>query len=561
LYEAKDYAAALTILKQLKPFYTQTKDAGMTSLIGFAALETGENQLALDSFYQAAEWTDDEEYWLFLVDARIRLGQVEEAQKILDGLPQSKERDQRIDALLGLRAAKAFDSGQPALAEQMLLESKTPLSAGNLELLGWTQLRQDKLNAASASFEASYRKKPSSGAAQGLAFSHQRLKSTDKLIALADSLKGSLVDLSNDPAVREQIATGNLARISVNGQGQLVLDAASAYTPPSPGVTITVGPSYRHRNGDNGQGKLDVTGISVLGEWVGATDRVNVKLDQFIADNGATRQSSMNSPYALWRHRTDDDLELSLGLGISPTGGELPAKPIGEMGIASYAAKNGWNARLFRQSNLESILAMSGSYQANTPLGASATWGQVLEEGITLGGYVTLLEDWKTEGTLTAARITGVGVADNSKIAFWGRALRPISGLDGWRVGADMYTSSFDKNLSYYTPGFGGYYSPQFSLNLGPAVAYEQQLGQVKINAYASLGWGYVTQASADGNPLTGTDPGKYPSSSSSGLATHLDLDAQLPLGRNWTLGLNLGGLSSPGYEEWRARLYASHNF
>ncbi|MDD2892611.1 MAG: tetratricopeptide repeat protein, partial [Halothiobacillaceae bacterium] len=133
LYEAKDYKGAIVLLKETLPFYIRTQDAGMVSLVGFAALEAGENQLALDSFRQAAEWTDDEEFWLVLVDAHLRLEQPEEAQKILDGLPKSKERDQRIDALLGARASKAFESGQYTLAEKMLLEAKAPLGAANLE--------------------------------------------------------------------------------------------------------------------------------------------------------------------------------------------------------------------------------------------------------------------------------------------------------------------------------------------------------------------------------------------------------------------------------------------
>lgn len=564
LYDAGDYAGALVILKQLKAFYVRAKDAGMISLIGFAALNAGENQLALEAFRQAADWTEDEEYWLFLVDAHLKLDQMDEAQKILDSLPKSKERDQKIDSLLGVRAAKTFESGQYSLAKKMLLDATAPLGAGNLELLGWIQLRLGKLNEAAASFEAAYRKKPTPGAAQGLAFTHQRLKSTDKLIVLADTLKGPLLDLTKDPAVREQIAAGNLSRIAVDGQGQLLLGSAGSYTPPSPGVSVSVGPSYRQRNGAEGQGKLDVAGVSVLGEWVGEKDQVAVKVNQVTADNGETRQSGMNSLYALWRHQADDHLEYSLGLGVSPTGGVLSAKPLGEMGLASYNTDYGWNAKLFRQANLESILSMSGSSQASSTPGSRLEWGQVLEDGINLGGYVTLpgdLKDWKAEGSLTAARLTGEGVADNTKLAFWGRLLRPIEGWDGVRMGADIYTSSFNKNLSYYTPGFGGYFSPQASINLGGVAVYEGRLDAVKLNAQAGLGWGYAKQAAADGNPLTGSEPGKYAGYSSNGLATHIDIDAQLPLDRDWTLGLNLGGLSSPGYEEWRAWLYARYYF
>ena len=386
-----------------------------------------------------------------LADAQIRLKHADEAQKTLDGLPQSRERDQRIDALLGVRASKAFESAQDAQAEKILLDAKTPLSAGNLELLGWIQLRQGKPDEAAASFEASYRKKASSGAAQGLVFSHQRRNSIKALIALADELKGPLLELTDDPAVREQLAAGQWSRIAADETGRLVLGAAETTAPTPPGVSMRVGPTYRQRHGDAGQGKLDVAGVSVRAEWVGAQDKVSVRGDQFRADNGVTQQSGMNTLYALWRHQTEDALELSLGLGVSPTEGILSAKPVGELGLAHYTAEHGWNAKLFRQTNMESILSMSGAYPQDAA-GQAQPWGQVLEDGLSAGGYVLLpgdLSDWKVEGSLTAARLTGEGVADNRKLAFWGRALRPITDWAGWRAGVDLYSSTLDKNMCY----------------------------------------------------------------------------------------------------------------
>ncbi|MEW5839026.1 MAG: cellulose synthase subunit BcsC-related outer membrane protein [Pseudomonadota bacterium] len=560
LFEAKDFKGSLFILKQMQPKIIAGKDAGMISLLGYAALNAGESQLAIDSFKLAAEWTEDEEFFFALSDTYVQLKQPEEAKKVLESLPQSKDRDRKLDELLGVEVNALFQSGQYGAAEKMLLDSKFPLGASNLELLGWIQLRLGKLAEAAASFEASYRKKPSRGAAQGLAFSHQRLKSTDKLIVLADSLKGPLLDLTQDPAVRESIAAGKLNRIGVDADGKLTLAGAGSYAPPDPGLSVAVGPAYRQRNGDDGQGKLDVVGVTAVAEWVDDKNRVTIRARQFQADNGETREDGLSSVYALLRHQGDEGLEYSAGLGISPAGGAISPTPVGELGVASYGAENGWNAQLFRRTNEESILSMSGLYD---PV-SRQTWGQVMENGLTLGGYYTLpdmLKDWKAEGSLTVSQLEGQGVADNQKLAFWGRALRPIDGVDGLRAGAVLYASAFDKNLSYYTPGFGGYFSPEASVNITPALVYEGALGDVELKTQAGLGWGYAKQASADGNPLTGQDPGKYPGGSSSGLASFLDLDAQLPLDKSWTLGLNLGGQSSPDYEEWYAWLYARYYF
>lgn len=560
LFQAKDYKGALLILKQMQPKIIAGKDAGLISLLGYAALNAGEDQLAIDSFKMAAEWTEDEEFFFALSDTYVQLKQPEEAKKVLNSLPKSKDRDRKLDELLGVEVNAIFQSGQYSAAEKMLLDSKAPLGAGNLELLGWIQLRLGKLAEAAASFEASYRKKPSQGAAQGLAFSHQRLKSTDKLVVLADSLKGPLLELTNDPAVRETIASGQLNRIGVDGKGKLTLANAGSYSPPNPGLSVTVGPNIRQRNGDNGQGKLEVAGATAVAEWVGESHQLSVKARQFQADNGEIRENNLSSIYALWRHQSAHGLEYSAGLGISPAGGVITTTPIAELGIASYGAESGWNAQIFRRTNEESILSMSGLYDPQSKY----SWGQVMENGLTLGGYFTLpdaLKDWKAEGSLTLSQLEGKNVADNQKLAFWGRLTRPIEDVEGLRAGLVLYSSAFDKNLSYYTPGFGGYFSPEASVNITPALIYEGSLGALELKTQAGLGWGYAKQASADGNPLSGQDPGKYPGGSSSGLASFLDVDARLPLDKNWALGLNLGGQSSPDYEEWYAWFYARYSF
>jgi len=79
---------------------------------------------------------------------------------------------------------------------------------------------------------------------------------------------------------------------------------------------------------------------------------------------------------------------------------------------------------------------------------------------------------------------------------------------------------------------------------------------RVDIEARTGLGWGWNRQASADGNPITGKQPGKYAATRDNGLAYHGQLQAIWNITPTWQMGLHASGQKGPEYTDWRGGLF-----
>lgn len=554
-FDAKRYEDAAHILKQGWPQILEYQDFGMMSLLGYAAMHNNDAETSLMAFGKAAELTEDDQFYLPLADALLHFGRLDEAKAVLDKMSPSPERDERRLTLTLKQAQKAFDTGLYPQAEMILLEQRAQLPAGGLELLGWIQYRLGKLEAAAEQFEQSYRKSPSQGAAQGLVFSLHRLKRHAHLLAIAQAQPGPL-DALLPPAVREAIARG-ASQFSVDSQAQLSLASGSAPSnDASPGVRLSIAPSIRHKKGTPGEGKLEQANIPIQLTWQGAQDEVQLTLTA--QKNDDEREAIRgNGLYALWKHHSEEGLEYRLGLGRGPEGGLLDPAILGEAGLGYYQDDWGLGGRLFRRGNEESLLALQGKPHPTIP---GAAWGRVIETGLSLDGYKRF-GPWQSLASVTASRLTGEGVADNHKLEVYARALHPLQAIPGLALGPELYASHFDKNLSAFEPGHGGYFSPDRFIKLGALASYETRIERLDLKFLAGVGYGWSRQEAAPGNPLTGTEPGKYPASSNEGIAYHGLLTGSWALDPHWRLGFNLGGQKSPDYTDWRAGFSAERSW
>jgi tetratricopeptide (TPR) repeat protein len=550
-FNEKRHAEAYRILKEAWPEITAMSDAGMLSLLGYASIQMGDEATALAAFKQAAETTEDDQFYQAWVDSLLYFKRLDEAEQVLRKMSPSAERDERLANLAILRANTLFEQGNYAEAERLLLEQRAKLNAGGLELLGWIQYRAGKIEAAAEQFEAAYRKSPSKGAAQGLVFSLHRLKRYDRLPPVLESVRGPLDELIA-PATREALAQGQ-TRFLVDGEARLTPSSAAS-TSANAGTTVRIEPTYRNKQGTAGEGRLHQAGVSASVQVQGENDAFKLQLEGQRADNGQDDASGQRF-YALWRHSFQNGFESRLGIGRSLSGGVIGAATVGEAGLGYYTADWGLGGRVFRRANEESLLALSGQ---RDPLSGLA-WGRVLETGLSVDGYRRLGE-WNALFSLTRSRLTGEGVADNDKTELYARALHPIAAIPGLALGPELYASHFAKNLSAFEPGHGGYFSPERFLKLGALVSYDTRLDPLELKLLAGLGWGWSRQAAAAGNPLLDLEPGKYAATQSDGLAYHARLDGYWPLGARWGLGFTLGGQKSPDYTDWRAGLYAQHH-
>lgn len=551
-FDAEDYTTSVEILKTLREDMLAFGDVGMMVLLGYAAMHTDREQLSIDAMREAADLTEDNEFFQALIDVLLHFARYDDAERIVERMYPSPERDAVTARLVMANAERARESGNPEQAHALLQTNQALLSPAGLEALGWSSLERRQFEQAADSFEAAYRQAPSDDSARGLILSLHPLNRHARLLIITEETEGPL-DLRLDDSTRRSIAAGH-RHFLLNGD--TALEPASAMVAGSvPGTAVRLEPRVRKRRGAPGEGRLSQQGVALQVHHNNRHNQLHVELEQQHADNDATQASGQRA-YAVWQHRLENGVESRLGLGRSLSGGAVNPAPIGEVGIAYRQAEYGVGARLFRTDNDESLLALSGKHDSVS----NTDWGHVLETGAQLDGYLNH-DTWSLSGSLTLAELHGQRVADNRKIELYLQALRPVGTIEGLRVGPELYGSRFQHNLSAFEVGHGGYFSPDYYWRPGLQAAYNNSVtDQLALQATVGLGWGWSHQADADGNPLTGAEPDKYAATRESGATYQGRLQANWQFAPSWTAGMRLSGQRSPAYRDWQSALFIEHH-
>lgn len=553
--QSGDAAKALQILKPLWPEIVKYGDYGTMVALAYIAMQEGDEATALKAAQTAADDTEDDQFYQVFVEVLLHFKHASRAEEVLQKMSPSEKRDQMLAQIAVAKAQNAYNDGLYPDAENLLLKTKPSLNADGLELLGWTEYRLGKLQESNQAFADSYAKKPSLGAAQGLVFSANRLHQYPALLAISQQNPGPLDDLLPEE-VREKIQSG-WTKFSVNSDAKLaVLKGGSSASGVDTGWTARIEPTYRDKKGTPGEGRLTQTGVGGTLTWRGQQDEIQLNAEQQRVDDKQTAFNGQNF-YALWKHYGENNWNYRLGIGRSQSGGPIAATLLGEAGLGYYAADFGLGLRLFRKSNEESSLAYIGKINPQLPHQA---WGRVIENGVSVDTYKNW-QDWNGLISLTAARLNGDGVAANTKFDVYARGLHPIANVSRLQLGPELYASHFNRNLSAFEPGHGGYFSPNRFMKLGGVAAYRANINQWNIDLLAGFGYGWSDQAAADGNPITGAEPNKYPASRSQGIAYQGQMEMTYPLAHEWLMGFSFGGQRSPDYTDWHTGLFVQRHW
>jgi len=530
------------------------QDFGVMARMAYTAAALEKEEDAIMAARTAAEMTEDDEFYVLEANMYMRFKRMNDVEAVLKKMDPKGADYKRV--LLGMTlttANDAFKQGKYGEAEKILLEKRDTLDAGGLELLGWTQYRMGKIEEAANQFATAYAKTPRRSNAQGLVFSLHRIKRYDELLSKTGDKPGP-IDEFITPEVREAIKAGE-ARFSVNSTGKLAIASGSGGGGLAPGYTVRIEPTYRDKKGTPGEGQLKHSGVQTSVTWKGDKDVLSMEVTGQSQNDGVV-QTTRNSIYGLWERSTEAGLSYRLGLGQSSSGGLLPSAPIGETGVSYYMPEWGGSVRLFRRTSDDSTLSISGKLDPATGL----TWGRIVQTGLSLSGYVNLGE-WHTIYSLTSAELTGVNVADNHKLEFYGRALHPIAQVAGLSLGTAFIASKYDRNLSGYELGHGGYYSPKQSTQLSAVASYDFKVRSVEMNLLSSAGYSKSSQASEAGNPLTGENPDAYKESSGGGLIYSATLSGTVPITSKWAFGFSLGAQQSDTYEDRKMGIFAEGHY
>jgi tetratricopeptide (TPR) repeat protein len=176
---------------------------------------------------------------------------------------------------------------------------------------------------------------------------------------------------------------------------------------------------------------------------------------------------------------------LTLDVGSTPLGFPLTTIVGGLVWNQPLGDKMNLKLEASRRSVTDSVLSYAGVTDPITGL----TWGGVTRNG----GEAIISYDDTTIGVYTKVAYgyyMGTNVADNQSYEFTaGAYFRPIKDeSQELKIGISATYLSYDKNLSYFTYGQGGYFSPQTFYSLTFPIDWTETSGKFTYSAGATLG-------------------------------------------------------------------------
>lgn len=265
-------------------------------------------------------------------------------------------------------------------------------------------------------------------------------------------------------------------------------------------------------------------------------------------DQFAPTDSSSLADIRLRLRRESTDHTLFAALGSTPAGGEVSARPTGEVGMTKFADPFSITTRLFSQAQTGSLLSLSG---LRDPV-SGRRWGRVTDSGVSVLGVWAPEPGYSVALGAEAAAQHGRDVADNHRYRLRGdlNFNLDLDEFDYFRVGPYLSWSSHDRNLSHYTLGHGGYFSPQLDVRSGialDALTPEGLSRQFRISA--SVGYSRVVEDAAPRFPGSPQPGEPYARSSTRGMAGDVSLQWMVLVNPRLMVGGFAGFASAPDYD------------
>lgn len=220
-----------------------------------------------------------------------------------------------------------------------------------------------------------------------------------------------------------------------------------------------------------------------------------------------------------------------------------------------------------RRAVTDSLLSYVGMKDAYS----GKTWGRVTKNG---GSAQLGYDDGDAGFYVNGGGYSYIGenVASNTSMnASAGVYLRPYhDDFRALQTGLNVSWMDFSKNLSYYTYGQGGYFSPQNYVSVSLPVDFSQKIDNWKLNVGGSVGYQSYSQDSSDYFPTSGEaqdllkdlyDLGyardyRYGGSSESGVGYTVRAGVDYNVNKDMTIGGKVGYDTFGNYNESTAGLY-----
>ncbi|MBU2196148.1 MAG: BCSC C-terminal domain-containing protein [Alphaproteobacteria bacterium] len=452
-------------------------------------------------------------------------------------------------------AAQETDARNDTAARALALEASTypPTRRAGRMRAAWSDLQLGNADAAASVFSQLYVETPEAESAEGYALAAKRSGGMGTAEALARTVGGPLgarLTALNASAAFEQGSYLTAKSLAPDSFAPLEGIDSSWYRQAV---------SVRSQSGTSGQNRLSGFAATTSAGLVRGRSRYEAGVSVYSLDPGRSALPAITAssetvamPYVAWSR--EGETRVAARLGVSPMNADVDPALIGEIAVAREDAGRAIEARAFARPKTDSALAFVGQKGAVT----GEAFGRVIETGAALHGRLPVGDRYALQAGVEATRLEGENTADNTRFAVDVSANRNFvrKGFAYLVSGPFYQFQSYDENTNFFTPGHGGYFSPQAFHRAGLSLnAQTDPLKSWILKADLALAQEWVEEDAALTDPrLRGPQP-FIGGGDSSGIAGALDLAVARRISPEVIFSANLSAIQSEAYEDVRLGL------
>jgi tetratricopeptide (TPR) repeat protein len=568
------------------------KDDNLATVIGWRYFDLKEYEKAQDWFKKAILWNSENENALYgQILSLENVGEYDQALAIYLSVTNPSSQIKSVAAsILKAKAWQNFDRNQLRRAAENVSQAQKINGSDSeiLELRAWIAKQSGQYDKAAKLFDELYQQSPSSKYARAYIQSQVQVDRS-LLTRKAEQAGGELLDVYNQFHGQE---------LYDRKQFQSAYKLAPDTFPKLENIdspSVDVGGYVRYKSGEDGLGRVDLFKAPVATGSYTVNDNHTFKLSLSrvqlysgspskcvssigsLAPNGTLALGGQagcgaNTPFSPTQQLNDAvELDFSyrkdgwfspfVNLGSTPIGGIIAPAVTFDAGFIHQADFGNWELEAYSQPVRQSILSYTGIHD---PYNGGQEWGRVLRRGIKPSIFYRFNENWNALASIDLALLEGKNVAENNSVsvsANFSRNLH-ISGFNYFSVGPSINYQHFDKNLSYFTYGQGGYFSPDQYVNVGAGINFLTEEGKpYVIKGRAIGGFQDITDSSAPWFSFGNQAAGSYSATHSSGVAFDFELKGVWLISQNFQLGAGSAIRKTNGYDDYTGGLFVRYNF
>ena len=266
-----------------------------------------------------------------------------------------------------------------------------------------------------------------------------------------------------------------------------------------------------------------------------------------------------------WRNDTWD-----MDIGTTPIGFEV-VDVVGGLSYSNDIGEIGYTLNAHRRPVSSSLLAFGGQKDNGNGDHPGTTWGGVRANGVTASLSYDRGEAHGVWASLGADQLTGKNVADNWRVRWMTGYYYKLINENNRRVtvGLSNMIWHYDKDLSHYDLGQGGYYSPQEYLSFSVPVTWRQRTENWSWELGGSVSWSHSRSQQQPGYPLMRLIPAAYRTAardaiesggSSSGVGYTAQALIERRISSNWSVGLGVNIQQAKDYTPSQGMLFVHYS-